>query len=669
MSIAQQWIAHMPFVRFSQLELIKLSGWWQSVNMVGKINSDRINATLMQDLEATRQSYQDLQDRLIEQLIREQLAEVNTELADKAQVAIDLLKRNLYERTADVGFLAQDNEIRRYLSEGINNSDKEYIRSHLQEYTSKYSVYDEVILLDTQGRVLVHLDDSNPIGEVSEDALIQDALTSENNYLEVYRYSDLKPLEIKTHLFASRIMDHDNPGASTLGVLCLSFQLNDEMQRTFGELAKPSEQMAILDEANKVILSNDHHNLPLGNRYPSHSGPIIAPDKQQGNKIYCCKSSKGYQGYSGLHWSALVANPISDAFRVSIDDSIESQGDSAATSNVEGGLIEIIKDAKYVTDSLDLVALNGEISALKHKANAFIPILNEIRSIGRQTHEAFKRSIKSLQTTMTRSMMEKARFHAFLAITTMDRNLYERANDTRWWALASQFRTALSQEPVVQNRGEQLSASLEKINHLYTVYTNILIVDLQGEIIAVSNTAEQALIGQKVPDEAPLSAMITLDSTRDYCVSGFTKTKLYGDQPTYLYCAAIRAPASNSVVGGLITVFDSEPEFRAMLEDALPRNDNGKVKPGTFGLIVEQDGRIVSSSTPEHRVGSQITIEPTLLAVRNGKRVALNVRFKQSDYIVGAAASSGYREYKVSDGYSNDLIALIFIPLKSEQNA
>lgn len=48
----------------------------------------------------------------VDQLGRESLAELSDELRATAQCSIDVLVRNLFERTADVGFLATDDVLR-----------------------------------------------------------------------------------------------------------------------------------------------------------------------------------------------------------------------------------------------------------------------------------------------------------------------------------------------------------------------------------------------------------------------------------------------------------------------------------------------------------------------------------------------------------------------------
>ena len=74
----------------------------------------------------------------------------------------------------------------------------------------------------------------------------------------------------------------------------------------------------------------------------------------------------------------------------------------------------------------------------------------------------------------------------------MDRNLYERANDCRWWALTSAFRELLAEPALPADGAARMGAILETINGLYTVYSNLVVFDANGRVLAVSQPAEAA---------------------------------------------------------------------------------------------------------------------------------------------------------------------------------
>ena len=97
-------------------------------------------------------------------------------------------------------------------------------------------------------------------------------------------------------------------------------------------------------------------------------------------------------------------------------------------------------------------------------------------------------------------------------------------------------------------------------------------------MIAVSNPEEASLVGRTLKTRW-VSETLALTDTQAYSVSAFEPTPLYGNKHTYIYGAAIARPgSSDEIVGGIGIVSDSEPQFNALLQDSLPRNDQGKIR-------------------------------------------------------------------------------------------
>ena len=90
--------------------LHNLQSVWDNLTLLGHLSG---TATDMSD---TRIAFQQLSGNLLNQLGRETLKKATLAMKSKAQVAVDIMVRNLFERTADIGFLAMDDEIREYLT-------------------------------------------------------------------------------------------------------------------------------------------------------------------------------------------------------------------------------------------------------------------------------------------------------------------------------------------------------------------------------------------------------------------------------------------------------------------------------------------------------------------------------------------------------------------------
>ena len=127
--------------------------------------------------------------------------------------------------------------------------------------------------------------------------------------------------------------------------------------------------------------------------------------------------------------------------------------------------------AREIQRRLDRMVWNGRIHQAA-ESNAFSrSLLEEIAATGRKTKDQFERASSELLATVAAGLLGEARFLADLAVDVLDRNLYERANDCRWWATS----------PVLATMDAGTArTTLAHINSLYTVYANVLLFDTQG---------------------------------------------------------------------------------------------------------------------------------------------------------------------------------------------
>lgn len=654
----------MPQVQNYNTTLSNLEQWWQKVTLIGKINSLGIAATIIEDMNSTREKLAQLQRSLLDSLIHENLHKLDRELSAKAQVAIDILIRNLFERTADVGFLATDDDLRSFLRTSESTPEHyDAIVARLREYTSKYSVYDEIVVVDPSGQVKVHLDDANPV-TFSKDPLIAKTIDSSAPYVETFGHSDLQPNRHHALIYSAKITDSNNPGAPLLGILCLCFRFDDEMNSIFTNLLKEDEIISILDSRSRVIACSHPDKVGIGNQVHLVLDRL-AGVTQHSNLKYVSKSAQtsGYQGFHGLSWQGHVMKPAATAFPAQISDENQSSNLLRDSDYFSEELRHIRMTANTIIDDLILVVLNGQIISAKRDAKEFMPVLDEIRNIGTQTKHVFDESISNLYDTVITSLLFDVQFHAFLAVDIMDRNLYERANDVRWWALTTKFRELMTNRPLPRHDFETLTSILIYINSLYTVYTNIFLFDTGGKIIAVSNPEKAHLIDQKLPMDRHFRAAIEIPDSQKYAVSPFEPTELYDDRPTYIYLTSILATEQRKAVGGIGIVFDSEPQFQAMLRDALPRDNSGKIIESNFGVFADSQRRVIASTNSSLSPGDTITLDNRFFSLTNGQRTSFITTFQGSRFAVGAAMSQGYREYKTTGDYQNDVISLIFVPV------
>ncbi len=659
------YIHYLPDVKnyIKELELQDL--WWSTVGMVGKVNNENIDPQLLESIVETQKEFQNLRDIMINELIGRYLNQANSEIMLKTQNTIDVLIRNLFERTADVGFLATDDDLIEFMAnEQTDSAASAFIDQRIQEYVAKYSVYDDVLLVSPSGQVKAKLDANNPV-QKSVDSLIQQALATNKDYLEVYRYSDLFPTKKKSLIYAKKMVRQTSAGGEeNVGVLCLSFNFDQEMSGIYETLNKGSDlNLMLLDETGVVISSNNNRQFPVTKKL---SPPVESSNPiKTGNRLAFSTKTLGYQGFYGLPWYGHVDIKTETAFKKS--------------ANQKRLDIEIPKDSKLYLKDLEqinlrvstmllTVILNGKIMSLKRDVKSFLPILDRFHEISIEIQSIFARFIHHIHQVLLDTIQAKVAFSAALAIEIMDRNLYERANDCRWWALNSQFRQILSQQAdsgaISEQQTQKLTDILIYINDLYTVYTNLIIYDRQGTILAVSNPSERHLVGSTIPRKQDTARCLQLEGTQAYAVSDFHQSELYNNQHTYIYHAAIKSWENmQQNVGGIAIVFDSTPEFAAMLEETEPKYSNPAINETSFSLFTDREGYVISSTRAQIKVGELLALPDEILQADKGANQTTTWEWNGSTYLVGYKVSSGYREYKRGDGYENHVIALVFTGL------
>jgi chemotaxis signal transduction protein len=652
----ETFLPYMRDVTKCEQSLQELNLMWRVIEASAKMNCPGEAKTILPTMAATRTGFSRLERELVVSLVQEKVRNVLTEIGTKAQYVIDIVVRNLFERTADVGFLATDRELCNFVAGMTDNVDA--IRYRLREYRNKYTVYDEIILLDTEGNVLVQIDPSTPL-EHSTDSLIAETLNADG-YVETFRFSDLRPGKERALIYSRRML-HPQTGA-VVGILCLCFHFEEEMAGIFSSHrdADARSNMLLLDADNRVIASADNLWIPVGTSVP------VNRDGNASLLLFCGReylvrtvSSEGYQGYPGpTGWQGQVMIPVEVSFSGVISDVLTKLSPEIAEGLLSHAhsFCPPLHDIMTAAKTIQRIVWNGQVMTAGQtgEMQKLKTILDQISETGNRSNELFAQSIHDLYQTVLVSGMRDAEFTTSLLVDLLDRNLYERSDDCRWWALTPELRTALAQPEQDQQTLDKLTNILSYINGLYTVYTRIFIYDRHGRIVASTGSTADTVVGSHIDDNS-LQQVMSLRTQQQYYVSPFTASTLYDDKETYIYHAAIRNLDNEAeVVGGIGIVFDSTPEFFNMLGSGASGKKNLKA------YYVDRNARIISTTDSSRSVGDTLEIDRALLSIANGSR-ASQITVHDGEYaIVACSVSNGYREFKVSDGYQEDIIAVVF---------
>ena len=709
-------IEHMSHVEAYREEFDKLGALWKTLTMLGQMTG------VGSDMHSTQDQFDKLKSELLDALAIQISDMTKQNLDSLAQTVVDIVIRNLFERTADIGFLATDGDIIKFLQtpevskyakekhrmqslftpekhldfisiisgmleeykETLNSNNKENItsnqyndinqiklkgekaiqeiRSRFQEYVSKYSVYFDIVLLSVKGRVLVTLDEKNT-AEYSEEDFIKETLTTNEEYVEYLGFTSIQPKQKETLVYAYKVQ---NEAKTDIGVLCLCFKFEDEMQGIFKRLSTDAVLLGLLDKDGYVIASNDSNILSKGSHIQTNDKDIIYHASQK--YLVSIKETNGYQGFMGLGWKGIALIPLHLAFesnKLSADELTQNifQAVIASNEDISDSLKQIPLEANKIQSALDIAVWNGSITINSDDdtndgtMNLAKALLWEISKTGKETKQLFEKSIQNLYEVIISATLMNAKFQSSLGIDIMDRNLYERANDCRWWALTRYFKEQIGNKDLLQDQSvlKQLDHILKGINDLYTVYTNLILFDTKGIILSVSNENEKDLVGTNM-DNNFVNKVLHLSNSQSYHVSEFDETRFYNEKRSYIYGAVIKS-YSNTPIGGIAIVFNSTEEFKDMLNGIVPDQRS-------HALFIEKKNNMVISISDNSPflIGDILdTSFDKYIKINNGEQRSGIVIYQDTLYAVGATCSEGYREYKneTEDRYNNDIICMV----------
>ncbi|ESQ91925.1 hypothetical protein ABAC460_03240 [Asticcacaulis sp. AC460] len=261
-----------------------------------------------------------------------------------------------------------------------------------------------------------------------------------------------------------------------------------------------------------------------------------------------------------------------------------------------------VRDIRQVTSKLRILALNALIEA-KHagdKGAGFSVVADEVRSISGEVEGLAKDLGDEIVTldALTQSLARQSQGArltdlALNAIELIDRNLYERTCDVRWWATDS----ALVNHAVIPTAESRAYACqrLGVILDSYTVYIDLWLCDLNGNVIANGRPDRHHIIGRNVHDRLWFSRAATLRSGSDFAVADITTEPLLGNAQIATYATGVRrnGDVNGELVGILGIHFDWQPQA-ASITKGVRLSDEEKAR--TRVLMVDAQGLVIASS-------------------------------------------------------------------------
>jgi len=260
-----------------------------------------------------------------------------------------------------------------------------------------------------------------------------------------------------------------------------------------------------------------------------------------------------------------------------------------------------------ITTRTRMLALNALIEAARagETGVGFSVVASEVRTIsteiegvaGELEEELIAQSTRLEQ--LGRSIIghlggERLIDLALNAIEIIDRNLYERTCDVRWWATDQAVVDCVAEPSDARCR--HASERLGVILSSYTVYLDIWICDTAGNVLATGRPDRYpAARGASVADEEWFRRALATTSGEDFAVVDVAASALLGGAPTATYSTAVRAGGRvDGAVTGVIAVhFDWGPQAQTVVDGVRLTPEE---RPRTRVLLLDAAHRVIASS-------------------------------------------------------------------------
>ncbi len=290
----------------------------------------------------------------------------------------------------------------------------------------------------------------------------------------------------------------------------------------------------------------------------------------------------------------------------------------ASTTRVRQSAAKNIDGIHSVTTQLRVLALNAlmEASRAGDHGRGFAVVAEEVKKISGDV-ETFARAlskdlggeITSLDE-LTRRMAAEANGRRMLdlaltAIELLDRNLYERTCDVRWWATDSAVVTALDRR--ASETADHAASRLAVILKAYTVYLDIWICDLDGNVIANGRPDRYRVARTSVADRSWFARAKALPDGDAYAVGEVAAEPGLAGAQVATYAASIRRNGDSSAppLGVIAIHFDWQPQAHAIVR-GVRLTDEERTRSRV--LLVDSGGLVLASSDGQGALAERIPI-------------------------------------------------------------
>lgn len=295
---------------------------------------------------------------------------------------------------------------------------------------------------------------------------------------------------------------------------------------------------------------------------------------------------------------------------VSVHDIVEHTAKAKAVASNR------LRDITGVTNVLRILALNALIEAKRagDMGAGFAVVADEVRQISTRVEEISKLMAGELGVEitaleqLTQSMAAQNQGTRLIdlalnAIELIDRNLYERTCDVRWWATDAAMVAAAADSAARATASQRLGVILDA----YTVYLDLWLCDLDGNVIANGRPRTYTLTDVNVASQPWFQRARALSSGEEFAVADIATERHLAGAQVATYATAVRENglADGKPIGVLGAHFDWQPQAAAITQGI---RLSGEERKTTRALLVDSSGRVIAASDGQGILHDRVTL-------------------------------------------------------------
>ncbi|MEM7619491.1 MAG: methyl-accepting chemotaxis protein [Pseudomonadota bacterium] len=238
---------------------------------------------------------------------------------DIAKSMVQLIVRNLFERTADVRWWATDTAFWKALSNPEDQSGVTFAGERLDAINRYYTIYKDLVLTDPSGQIVANANSSyaNIIGEnVSNTKWFPGAMATSSG--DEYVVDDVEVLPSYKNeavlCYAAAVREGGKPDGQILGVLGAYFDWEEQGRAVvqdeppLSELEWKKTRVLLLDSKGICIAASDGQD--IYKQFPFEHNNQSSGTYQDGQKMVVFFKTIGYEEYDGLGWYGVVVQDL-----------------------------------------------------------------------------------------------------------------------------------------------------------------------------------------------------------------------------------------------------------------------------------------------------------------------------------------------------------------------